>query len=681
MAEYLGSLEETKEYAPRYRLLYIAIALTFLTFSTRLWYLQIVQGEELRSFSEKNRIKRSKISAPRGLILDREGKVLVENLPGFEATVSPQYVDDITLMSERVGPILGMDPERIIVKVKRSRKQNGPFASIRLKENLSREEVFRLKRIRLEIPGLEIRESIVRHYPLVQSGAQLLGYVGEISKRQLPLWNVKFAGKWSFEQGDIVGKTGLEEALEGDIRGIDGTSFVQVDAHGRETISATANSNIYGDQFREREPIHGNNAVLTIDRDIQEAAFKAFTDYERIGAMVVMKTNGEILAWISAPSYDPNEFATGISSQSLSKIITNPYKPLRNKVIQDHNSPGSIFKPFVALAALQEKVISPTTIVHAPGVFYFGRRPYHDSIRGGHGYVTVYEALERSSNVFFYKLGIQLGVDRMFNYIWPMGIGQKTGIELPREVSGLMPNSQWKKKERGEEWQGGENLSTAIGQGFVNVTPLQMAVAYNAIATEGKVYKPYLIRNVIDQDGKVLKENFSQLLRDVTQTQSTGVKIDPATFKIVKEGLRRVANGDRGTAKWWKIPGVQMAGKTGTAQVMGFSADQIYTKCDQRPMHMRHHGWYVAYAPYDNPEITVAALTEHSCHGNTGSAPLVRDVIQAYFQKYHPEMIEEGKKKMAEEWRAKRKASADAAAAAAAATLSPSQNDKIEGDE
>ncbi len=647
MAEYIGSLEETKEYAPRFKIYYFAIVVAFLLFGSRLWYLQIIQGEELRRFSEKNRIKQSKITAPRGLILDRTGRVLIENLPGFEATLSPQYIDNLESVSQKVGGILGIEPDRIATKVSRSRKQNGPFALIRLKENLSREEVFRLKRIRLETPGLEIRESIVRHYPLKESAAQLLGYVGEISKRQLPLWNKKFEGRLKFEQGDIVGKTGLEEALEGDIRGIDGTSFIQVDAHGRETISQTTNANIYGEQFKEQEPIHGNNAVLTIDRDLQEAAFNAFKTQNRIGALLVMKTNGEVLAWVSAPSYNPNDFATGITPQALSKIVTDPFRPLRNKVIQDHASPGSIFKPFVALAALQEKIINSTTVVHAPGVYYFGRRPYHDSIRGGHGYVTVFDAIERSSNVFFFKMGIQLGVDRMFNYIWPMGVGQKTGIELPREVSGLMPNSEWKKKEKGEEWQPGENLSTAIGQGFVNVTPIQMAIAYNAIATEGKVYRPFVIRKVIDQDGKVLKEHFPQLLRDVTQTQTTGVKIDPSTFKIVKEGLRRVANGDRGTAKWWKIPGVPMAGKTGTAQVMGFSADQIYVRCESRPMHMRHHGWYVAYAPADNPEITVAALTEHSCHGNTGSAPIVRDVIQAYFQKNHPEMIEEGIKKAA----------------------------------
>ncbi|WP_374000177.1 penicillin-binding protein 2 [Bdellovibrio bacteriovorus] len=638
MSTYVSNPDEAKEYQSRYKIFYIAIGFALTIFTMRLWYLQIISGNELREFSEKNRIKQNKITSPRGLMLDRDGKVLVENLPGFEAILSPQYIESLDELAKTVGPVLSMEPDKVILKVQKSRRQNGPFAQIRLKENLSREEVFRLKRMRLDTPGLEIRESIVRFYPLRDNGAQLFGYVGEISKRQLPLLNEQYKGALKFDQGDIIGKSGLEETLEKDIRGSDGVSFIQVDAHGREAVTQTPN--IYGEQIKDMIPVHGNNAILTIDRDIQEAAFKSFMSLNRIGAVVAMRTNGEILAWVSTPSFDPNEFSTGISAQTWSKLINDPFKPLRNKVIQDHNAPGSTFKPLVAVPALQEKVITPTTIVSAPGVFYFGRRPYHDHLKGGHGNITVFDALERSSNVFFYKMGIALGVDKMFDYISLLGIGQKTGIELSREVSGTMPNSAWKKATVGEEWQPGENLSTAIGQGFVNVTPLSMAIAYNAIGTEGKVVKPFLLRKIIDQDGKVLRENFPQVVRDLQQTQPNGVHISPETFKTVKEGMRRVANGARGTAKHWKVPGVEMAGKTGTAQVMGFSADQIYAKCESRPIHMRHHGWFIAFAPADNPEITIAALAEHSCHGSTGAAPIVRDIVQAYFMKYHPEVIE-----------------------------------------
>jgi penicillin-binding protein 2 len=252
------------------------------------------------------------------------------------------------------------------------------------------------------------------------------------------------------------------------------------------------------------------------------------------------------------------------------------------------------------------------------------------------------QAIEKSSNIFFYKMGIALGVDKMAGYTRLLGLGSITGIDLPREIPGNIPDSQWKKNTYGEEWQPGENLTTAFGQGFVNTTLLQLTLGYNAIGTEGKVYKPFVVKKIIDQEGKTLSEFLPTLVRDASQKSASGFHIDKSTFKIVKEGMRLVANSDRGTARHWKIPGVEMAGKTGTAQVQNFSADQIYVKCETRPMKTRHHGWYVAYAPADNPEITVGVFAEHACHGSTGGAPIVRDVILAYFKKYHPDIIAKG---------------------------------------
>lgn len=643
MSEYINNPDEAKEFQSRYKSLSVFIILTFIIFILRLMWLQIFQGNELRQFSENNRIKQNKISAPRGLILDRDGKALVENLPGFEVIISPQYVLNLKALAQVVGPILDLEPEKIVERFRRSKRINGAFATIRLKDNLSREEVFRLKRIRLDTPGLEIRESIIRHYPLHENGAQIFGYVGEISKTEISKLNDKYKNSLIFEQGDVVGKSGLEENLEEKIRGKDGVSFVQVDAHGRKSI--TEIPNIYGEQIVDLDPLHGNSAYLTIDRDIQEAAHKSFVDQKRFGAIVAMKSNGEILAWINGPSFDPNLFATEVPTKIWNKLTSDPFKPLRNKVIQDHFSPGSTFKPLVALAALQEKVITDKTVLYAPGRLYFGNRWYHNHNKNGEGHITIYDAIERSSNVFFYQLGIKLGVDRMYNYISLLGLGSRTQIEMDREAPGRLPNSAWKKSIRGEEWQPGENLSTAIGGGYVTVTPLQLAVAYNTIATEGKVVKPYIIKKIADHDGNVLMEKSPEVVRDVTLTQPNGFKIDRETFKIVKEGMRRVSSGPRGTARGLKIPGVQMAGKTGTAQVMSFSADQIYKTCESRPIHQRHHGWYVAWAPWDNPEIIVAVLAQHSCHGNPGAAPTARDIIEAYFKKYHPEVIAAGIKK------------------------------------
>jgi penicillin-binding protein 2 len=642
MSQYISNPDEAKEFHSRYRALAIFVVVTFLVFILRLVWLQIIQGNELRQFSENNRIKQNKIMAPRGLILDRDGKALVENLPGFEVIISPQYVEDLKGLAEKVGPILDMEPEKIIEKFKRSKRINGPFAIIRLKDNLSREEVFRLKRIRLDTAGLEIRESIIRHYPLREDGAQLFGFVGEISKQEIAKLNEKYKNSFSFEQGDIVGKTGLEENLEENIRGTDGVSFVQVDAHGRKTI--TEIPNIYGQQIKDLDPIHGNSAYLTIDRDLQEAAYKSMTENKRIGAVVAMRSNGEILTWLNSPSYDPNAFSTEITPKLWAKINSDPYKPLRNKVIQDHFWPGSTFKPLVALAALQDKAITDKTLINAPGKFWFGNRWFHNHNKNGEGIITVYDAIERSSNVFFYQMGIKLGVDKIYNYVSLLGIGQRTQIEMDREAPGRLPNSAWKKSIKGEEWQPGENLTLGIGQGYVTVTPLQMAVAYNTIATEGKVVKPFIVKKVVDHDGNILMERTSEVVRDITLPQPNGYKIDPETFRIVKEAMRRVANGAHGTARGFKVPGVQMAGKTGTAQVMSFSADQIYQKCEGRPMHMRHHGWYVAWAPWDKPEIVVSVLTQHSCSSHA-ALPIARDIMEAYFKKYHPEVIAEALKK------------------------------------
>lgn len=615
-----------------------------LVFISRLFWLQIVIGTELRNFSEKNRVKQNKIYSPRGLILDREGGILVENLSGFEVIISPQYITDKNELAKIIGPVMGYTPQRVVDRINRSLKINGPFSVIRIKENLTREEVFRLKQLRMTVPGLEIRESILRAYPLQDNGAQLLGYVGEISRRELSQLNQKrLPGQVVFNQGDIVGKSGLEELLDDKIRGTDGVRFIQVDAHGRETV--TKIPNIYGEQIRDLEPVYGNNATLTIDKDLQTAAYDSFEKNEKIGSLIAMKSNGEILAWINTPSFNPNDFATEIPAKTWNQLITNPFKPLRNKAIQDHFSPGSTFKPFVGLAALQDGIITDKTVVYSPGRMFFGGRPYHDHNRAGHGYVTIYSAMEKSSNIFFYQLGIKLGIDKMYDYISLLGLGSRTGIELPREVPGLMPNSVWKKNNRGEEWQPGENLSVAIGQSYVSVTPLQMAVAYNAIATEGKVVRPMLIKKVTDNEGNTLLEQFPSIVRDVSQPQNSGAHIEPKNFKIIKEAMRRVANGSTGTARHWKVPGVEMAGKTGTAQVQNFSADQIYTSCKERPMQSRHHGWYIAWAPWDNPEIVVAVLALHGCSGNTAAAPIVRDVVEAYYKKYHPGIVEAAAKK------------------------------------
>jgi len=635
--QYINNPEAAKEYLTRYRYIYVLLVITSVAFIIRLWYLQIINGNELREFSEKNRIKEIKMMAPRGLIFDREGRILVENLAAYDAVILPQYIEDLEKTTKALSEAIGIESDKILQKIQKRRKQMGPFAIVKIKENLSLDEVFRVQMLRIDYPGVEVRENIIRSYPLGPNGAQLFGYVAEVSKKQLPILNQQFKDKFVFTQGDLIGKSGVEELRDIELRGRDGYSFIQVDAHGREL--AQTDEKILGQRIKDIEATPGQNIQLTIDRDLQEVAYKSFTDLQRTGAIVAMKSNGEVLAWVSTPSFDPNEFSKGISSDLLAKMFSDPFRPFRNKVIQDHFSPGSTFKPLMAVTSLEEKVITPSSIINCPPILRFGNRPYHDHLRGGFGNISVFEAIERSSNVFFFKMGIALGIDRMFKYISLFGLGERTNIELKRETSGMLPSAEWKKKTFGEEWQPGESLSTAIGQGFVAATPLQMAVAYNAIGTEGKVVKPFIIKKLIDPTGQVLKESSPEVVRDLQKTQPTGVKISPETFATVKEAMRRVVQGERGTAKFWRVPHVEMAGKTGTTQVKGFAADDIYTDCMSRPLRLRHHGWFVAFAPADKPEITVAVLAEHACHGSTGAAPVVRDIVQAYMKKNHPELF------------------------------------------
>lgn len=645
-AKHLANEEdEAKTFGPRYRLFYILIIASGITIFLRLWYLQIMMGTELRDFSEKNLIKETKIPAPRGLILDREGRVLVDNLPGFEATISPQYATKLEETAQVVGSTLDIMPANIVTMVKRSRIRNGPFRPVKIKENLSLAEVFQLKLHRLDQPGLNINEAIQRHYPLHENGAQLFGYVAEISKEQISKYNQKYQGLLTFEQGDIIGKSGLEEVWEKEIRGLDGISIVEVDARGRRTDAESPRT--LG--FKPQDEIPGHNLILTIDRDVQEAAYKAMNRHDhigpRVGSLVALKSNGEVLAWVSNPSYDPNSFSTGISPELWGKLIDDPFRPLRNKVIQDHYSPGSTFKPIVAVAALEEKVVTPTTVVSAPGYIRFGRRVYHDHQKSGQGNIVLAEALERSSNVFFYKMGIALGIDKIALYAKLLGLGEYTGIKLSNESPGLIPTREWKLTTWGEEWQPGENLSSAIGQGYILTNPLQMAMAYSTIGQEGPLYKPFVVKKIINQDNELIANFEPELIRDTSVPNADGVFISKSTFQAVKKGMWRVANGEHGTARWWKIPGVEMAGKTGTVQMRSYSAEQIYDKCEARPFDQRHHGWFIGFAPADKPEITVAVLAEHACHGSTGGAPIARDVILAYMEKYHPDWVKQGVEK------------------------------------
>jgi penicillin-binding protein 2 len=646
MSDFLNDPEEVKEFLPRYKILYILIVVSTILFTGRLWYLQVVKGTELREFSERNRIKEEKIGAPRGMVLDREGRVLVDNHPGFDAVITPQYSSELEATAEAIGPILDIPASVIIKKVQKSRSQNGSFKPVKVKENLNREEVARIERIKLDHPGLKVDMSIKRSYIMTDNGAQLYGYVGEISRDELPRINRNLPSDRQFQQGDIIGKSGLEQVYDTDLRGTDGLSFVQVDAHGREANVGTPS--LLNTLAQEQEAIPGSTYQLTIDKDVQLAAYEALNKTGRIGGAVAMNPNtGEVLAWVNAPSFDPNEFSTGISPKIWSQLINDPFKPLRNKVIQDHVAPGSTFKAIVALAALQEKEITTSTTHFCTGRLQFGRRPYHCHLKEGHGAVNVTQALEQSCDVFFYKVGISLGIDRIAKYASALGFGQKTLVKMVNEVPGLMPTTAWKARAMGEEWQPGETLSNSIGQGFILTTPLQVATAFSAIATDGSVRIPYVVKTIMDTEGKVINNGSPSVRRNVITGENSPIKIDPAFLEVVRKGMTAVVEGERGTARRIRIPGVPIAGKTGTVQLFSLTADEVFKECKNRPLPQRHHGWFIGFAPADKPELVVSVLAEHSCSGSGGAAPVAHDIFAAYFKKYRPELLTKDGKMMA----------------------------------
>lgn len=620
-----------------------AIVLFFiLIILVRLWFLQILQGSKLRAFSDKNTIKEQKVQAPRGNFLDRNGQTLVTSRPGFRLSLDPSafrraHSDELELIIELVADILKKDPKRLIKTTIRNYKKMGAYNPGIVSKEITQTEAFKLKQLRLKYPKIIVEEVIFRDYPLEKSGAQIFGYVSLASKSQIK--KMKSKGL-IFKLGDQIGQTGLEKSLDSTVRGKDGIAYVQVDARGRVQNAASSLISYIG--LKNVDPKIGNNIILTLDKDLQTEAFKAFYREDktgvRKGGLVALSIKGEVLAWASNPSFNPGLFQTGISSENWKRLNTNKYKPLTDKVAQGTYSPGSVFKPFVGLAALHLKALTKHTMVESPGVIVFGGRPYHDSRRGGHGIVNLSKALEISGNVFFYKLGIALGVDKLSGVISRLGIGKNTGIQYIQESKGLLPTTEWAKKNRSEAWQKGENLSYSIGQGAINTTLLQLARGYLSIASKGKVIQPIIVKEILNDKGQTVKSFEPKLIEDLTDEGSLGIK--KRDFESVIEGLIKVAHGERGTARYRSSKKFLMGGKTGTVQVRSFRAGDIYTKCEDRPELDRHHGVFVGFAPAENPEVVVAGIALHACHGASGAAPMVVDLLTAYMKKHHPEAFE-----------------------------------------
>lgn len=611
----IGREDEVRQFRDRVKFFQVVVVAMFGLIMARVFYLQVIKGEELRKYSEQNRLKKDKVFPTRGIIFDRNGKVIVDNRASFDVVVLSQYYPFTSEVNQRLAKALQMPVEELNKRLTKARR--GPsFYPALLKADVSKDILAAIEMEAEGFPGVDIEVNVQRRYPYGDIAAQLLGYIGEISPKELE----KVTDN-SIEAGDYIGKMGIERQYDQYLRGVNGAGYVEVDAMGRRKKTEGA-ERLLG-FVAQTDPVPGANLYLTLDADLEVAAAEALKQRKFHGSVVALDPrSGEILAMVNSPSYDPGLISgREISPKVWAELRNNKDRPLRNRAIQDHYPPGSTFKLFVAMAGLAEGKSTLKSAVNCVGHLPFGNRKFHCWKK--HGAVDFVRSIKESCDIFYYTLGNQLGVDTIAKYARWFALGAPTGIKIAGEQRGLIPDEEWKKKTFKDIWHPGETLSVAIGQGYVDVTPIQLVTGYSAIGNGGFVYRPFLVRRIEGRSGEILKEFQPELIRKV--------EIPASVFESVKEGLFRVVNEPGGTAFLSKSKLTTLSGKTGTAQVRAYGNIKD-VKCEALPYYDRHHGWFVGYAPRENPQIAVVTIAEHACHGSS-AAPVVRDVVDAFMKK------------------------------------------------
>jgi len=592
------------EFRQKLNIIMVLASLALLVLTVRLWHLQVIKGDELKQRSENNAVRFRKIQPLRGLVMDRNGRVIAENRPSF----------DVLYM-----PTKGIDPEALVQKIKDIYKTRSvdyssdqPFPKsfksylpVRLEKNVGMEKVALVETNSVDLPGVYVDVAPIRLYQDGEFLAPIIGYTGEVSKEEL-----EKSEEYTF--GDITGKSGIEKVYDTYIRGRRGNELIEVNARGKVIKS-----------LGRIDPVAGSNVVLTIDLALQKAAWEAFGDLS--GAAVAMDPrDGSILAMVSLPSYDPNVFNSGIARDEWLKLLKNPLNPLSNKAISGQYPPGSTYKLIVAAAALEEGVVKPETTINCNGSFQLGNRVYHCWNKHGHGSVNLHRALVQSCDVYFYTVGKMLGVDTIAKYAKRFGLGDLTGIELAHEKKGIVPTRDWKQARMKEPWQLGETISISIGQGFNLTTPLQLAQAYGALANGGTLWRPHLVKRIELSDGTVEKE----YLREKTGE----LAFSRRTMDAINRGLWAVVNEPGGTGARARIPNADVCGKTGTSQVVSLSQDARIRRLKKLSAIHKDHALFACYAPMKSPEIVVAVIAENAGGGGAVAAPIARKILSAYFE-------------------------------------------------
>ncbi len=592
------------ELRARIRLLSVLITIAFLCLTARLFTLQIAQGERFASLSENNRIRINRIAGTRGMILDRRGELLVDSRPSFDLFFTPEDAGDPERTLRLLARFLRRDEQELLTVLQDNTKRNA-FEEIVLGRDVDWPTIVAVETHQLDLPGVSLRVRPRRNYQDGPMAAHVLGYLGEIGPRQLR--RLRHDG---YTLGDEIGHYGLERRWEEVLRGQSGGQQVEVDAVGRRIRV-----------LHEVVDVPGYTVHLTLDRELQQTAFQALEGKQ--GTIVALDVrSGAVLAMASTPAFDPNAFARGIRTDEWRALVNDPMRPLNNRATQGQYPPGSTFKIITAIAGLEEGVLQPDVRVFDPGYHVFGNRRFRDWKKEGHGYVDLHKALVESCDVYFYLLGPRLGVDHIAKWSRAFGLGEKTGLALDDERSGLVPDSEWKRRRFRQPWFPGETLSVAIGQGYLTTTPLQMANLMAAVANGGTLYRPRIVSKVESVDGAIIREYGPEVIRKIELKSSTLARVHNALLDVV--------HGATGTGRASRSNLVEIGGKTGTAQVIEMKG--AYLKNEQLAHFHRDHAWFVAYAPARNPQIAVAILVEHGGGGGSMAAPLAKPVIEKFIE-------------------------------------------------
>lgn len=584
----------------------VVVLFFFVVIVLRLWTLQITEGPEYEKRAYGNRVRIRQVAAPRGHIVDRNGREIVTNRPSFNVVLIQEDSHDLDDVLKRLAPVLKMNVSELWDKI-RDASGTPRYIPVRLKEDIDWQTLAYLENHNREFSGIRTEVQPVRVYHYEDLAANTIGYLGAISKKELDE-----ADRTIYTGEDIIGKKGIERLREPDLRGEKGQSYTEVDARGFER-----------QQLKTVEPQSGREIRLTLDVDLQQIAESYMAAGEKSGAVVVMEVNtGRLLAAVSAPSIHIKEFIGGISQTEWKALLDNPKHPLLNKVVQATYPPGSTYKMVTALAGLAKGVIDQDTGFYCPGSYFFGNRTYRCWRHSGHGSVSLQRAIGESCDVYFYQVGQRVGVDTLAEYAQKLGLGVKTGVEMEYERDGVIPTKKWKQKYRKSKWQDGETLSVAIGQGYNLVSPLQMCVMTAALANGGKVYRPKIVEQVVDTQGNVVETLQPELV-----SEAPGIE---KYLKLIRKGMEDVVQGKHGTARNVAIEGLRIGGKTGTAQVVRL-AQYRGLKEANIPYEVRDHAWFTCFAPAENPQIAVTVLVEHGLHGGSGAGPIARAVLNHYF--------------------------------------------------